>query len=104
MMRSRFGNAFSTVSCCVPGLLTLAGRLAAAVSLERAIAGLATVPPCDHESECYVQCAEAEHQETISPRRRSQHRCGSDHHEAESHYGHDSHRKCSPSDDRGAIE
>src|ERR1700761_8356508 len=103
MMRSRLGRAFSTVRCSRPAL-PLAGRvLEAAASAERAIAVLATVPPCNDGAEYDVQTAKSGHQKGSAPGRRREQTKRARKHETEAHHRNDADRKSAAGNDCGAI-
>src|SRR5690242_17423292 len=105
MIRSRFGRAVSTVPCSSFALPVFAERaLEAARSASRAIAGLATIPPCDHYSERDVEPAKAERQEHISPFGwRKQRKCAYEH-ETQPHNGHNPNGKSATCHDSGPIQ
>src|SRR6476620_8496411 len=106
MMRSRLGRACSTVSCSLPAFADLVERdlPAAAASAVRAIAVLATIPPCYHNTEDNVQYAKSGHKKNIAPTARDAQSDGAEQHEAQTHHRDDAHGKCSTRDDRGSIQ
>src|SRR5581483_7112216 len=105
MMRSRFGRALPTASCSLPALPDFAGRaLEAAASGVRAIACLATMPPCDHGTKTDLQTAEPEHQKRIAVYGGHEQGNGAYKHKAEAHNRNDAYRKCATGDDGRSVE
>src|SRR5690348_6762894 len=95
MIRSRFGRAVSTVPCSSIALPVFAERaLEAARSASRAIAGLATVPPRNHDTERDMKAAKTQRQKHVSPFwGRKQRKCPHEH-KTQPHDRHDAHREC----------
>src|SRR6476620_10590809 len=105
MIRSRLGRACSTVSCSLAALPDLVDRglPAAAASAVRAIAVLATVPPCDQTTKNNVQPAESRHEKNVAPGCRHAQSNSAEQHEAQTHHWHDAHGECPAGDDRGSV-
>src|SRR6185312_16203556 len=84
MIRSRFGSACSTVSLSTAGFTGFGGRgFTGSSSFERAIAGLATMPPSDHGPENNVEHAETQDQKPVPPTGRRQQRSSPEEHKSQ---------------------
>src|SRR5580658_2610521 len=70
----------------------------------RIVADLATIPPCDYDSENNVQGAEAGREKKISPRSRGKQGRAAEDHEAQAHQGDDANREGAAGSDTHTVE
>src|SRR5215208_5767596 len=75
----------------------------ASVSL-RAVDALATVTPCDDESENQVQRAEADAEQHVGDGERREDRAEAEEHETDAHHRHDADGERAAADERRAVE
>src|SRR5438067_8893046 len=88
MSRSKSGTCGSTI-----------GFLFAA-----AVAALATVSPCDDETENDVQSAEAGAEDQVADRQADERRQPAEEHEADTHHRNEADGKRAAADERGAVQ